>query len=114
MQGEMNKRISGLEERVRIIESRMEELGKRFESFRMNAIRTQREQGEKIKTLIRASAELKRRTDESKEILRRIESKILKTASRAELQEIEAYLELLNPVNLVTRKEVERMIEKGE
>ena len=114
MQGEINKRLSGLEERVRIIESRSEELANRFESFRMNAIKSQREHDEKIKTLIRASAELKRRTDESKEILRRIESRLLKTASRAEIKEIEAYLDLLNPVNLVTRKELEKMFKKGD
>ncbi len=113
MQGETNKRLSGIEERVRIIESRTEELANRFESFRMNTIRSQRDHDEKIKTLIRAAAELKRRTDESKEILRRIESRLLKTASRAEIKEIEAYLNLLNPVNLVTRKELERML-KGD
>lgn len=79
----------------------------------MNAIRSQREHDEKIKTLIRASAELKRRTDEAKEILRRIESRLLKTASRSEIKEIEAYLNLLNPVNLITRKELEKILEKG-
>lgn len=78
----------------------------------MNAIRSQRDHDEKIKTLIKASAELKRRTDESKEILRRIESKLLKTASRNEIKELEAYLELLNPMNLVTRSELERMLKK--
>lgn len=113
MQGEINRRLSGLEERVRIIESRTEELANRFESFRMNVIKSQRDHDEKIKTLIRASAELKRRTDEAKEILRRIESRLLKTASRSEIKEIEAYLNLLNPVNLITRKELEKILEKG-
>lgn len=114
MQGEINKRLGGIEERVRILESRMEEISNRFESFRMNAIRSQRDHDEKIKTLIKASAELKRRTEESKEILRRIESKLLKTASRSEIKELEAYLELLNPMNLVTRSELERMLNKGD
>ena len=114
MQGEINKRLGGIEERVRILESRVEEISNRFESFRMNAIRSQRDHDEKLKTLIKASAELKRRTEESKEILRRIESKLLKTASRNEIKELEAYLELLNPMNLVTRSELERMLNKGD
>jgi len=114
MQGEINKRLGGIEERVRILESRMEEISNRFESFRMNSIRSQRDHDEKIKTLIKASVELKRRTEESKEILRRIESKLLKTASRNEIKELEAYLELLNPINLVTRSELERMLNKGD
>ena len=112
MQGEINKRLSGMEERVRILESRIEEISNRFESFRMNAIKSQRTHDEKIKTLIKASAELKRRTDESKEILRRMESKILKTASRADFKEVEAYLQLMNPLNLVTRSELEKMLKK--
>ena len=114
VQGEINKRLSGVEERIRILESQIEGLSNRFESFRMNSIRSQREHDEKIKTLIKASSQLKRRTEESKEILRRIESKLLKTASRSEIKEINAYLQLLNPVKLVTRKQVERMLKKGD
>ncbi len=114
VQGEINKRLSGVEERIRILESQIEELSNRFESFRMNSIRSQREHDEKIKTLIKASSQLKRRTEESKEILRRIEGKLLKTASRAEIKEINAYLQLLNPVKLVTRQQVEKMLKKGE
>lgn len=103
MQSEMAKRLSGVEERMRMLESRAEELTNRFESFRMNVIRNQNDQGEKVKTLIKAMAEMKRRTDDMKEMLRRMEYKLLKTASRAELAEIEAYLKLLNPVALVKR-----------
>ncbi|MBR9689495.1 MAG: hypothetical protein GOV01_01185 [Candidatus Altiarchaeota archaeon] len=114
MQGEINKRLGGVEERVRILESRIEEISNRFESFRMNAIKSQRDHDEKIKTLIRASSELKRRTDESKEILRRMEGKILKTASRSDIKEIEAYLQLISPLDLVTRKELEKMLKKGD
>ncbi|MBR9681833.1 MAG: hypothetical protein GOV00_03475 [Candidatus Altiarchaeota archaeon] len=103
MQSEMAKRLSGIEERTRMIESRVEEVGNRFESFRMNAIRNQNDVNEKVKTLIKATVEMKRRTDDMKEVLRRVERKLLKTASRAELMEIEAYLNILNPVALIRR-----------
>ncbi len=114
MQSEINKRLSGLEERVRILESRIEEISTRFESFRMNAIKNQKEHSEKIKTLIGASAELKRRTDEFREVLKRVERKLLRTASREDLQALDAYLKLLNPLNLVTRGELERMLKEKE
>jgi len=112
MQSELMKRLSGLEERVRMLEARIDELSTRFESFRSNAIKNQRNHEEKIRVLIKATAELKRRTDEIKEVLRRIESKLLYTASKAEIKEIEAYLKILNPLNLVTREELEKMLKK--
>ena len=43
-----------------------------------------------------------------------MESKILKTASRADFQEIEAYLQLISPLDLVTRSELEKMLKKGD
>ena len=103
MQLEMAKRLSGLEERMRMLESRVEEVTNRFESFRMNAIRNQNDQSEKVKTLIKAMAEMKKRTDEMKEILGRMERKLLKTASRAEIKEIEAYLDTLSPMTLIKK-----------
>jgi len=112
MQTELTKRLSGLEERVRILEARVDELSNRFESFRSNAIKNQRNHEEKIRVLIKAAAELKRRTDEFREILRRIENKLLYTASKAEIKEIEAYLQLLNPLDLVTRKELSKILKK--
>ena len=65
---ELVKRLSGLEERTRILEARIEELSSRFDGFRMNAIKNQKEHDEKIKTLIQASAALKRREDEGRPI----------------------------------------------
>ncbi len=112
MQSELAKRLSGLEERVRMIESRVDEISNRFESFRNNSIRNQRDHDEKIKVLIKAIAELKKRTDEMKEVMKRIESKMLYTASKSEIKEIEAYLQLLNPLDLVTRQELKKMIKK--
>jgi len=99
----MAKRLSGVEERMRMLESRVEELTNRFESFRMNVIRNQNDQGEKVKTLIKALSEMKRRTDEMKEVMKRLERNLLKTASRAELTELEAYLKLLNPLVLAKK-----------
>jgi len=112
MQTEMAKRLSGLEERVRMLEARIDELSTRFESFRSNAIKNQRNHEEKIRVLIQATTELKRRTDEIKEILRRMENKLLYTASKAEIKEIESYLQLLNPLQLVTRREIKKMLKK--
>ena len=103
MQSEMAKRLSGIEERTRMIESRVEEVGNRFESFRMNSIRNQNDVNEKVKTLIKAIVEMKHRTDDMKEVMKRIERKLLKTASRAEILEIEAYLDVLNPIALIKR-----------
>jgi len=99
----MAKRLSGIEERTRMIESRVEEVGNRFESFRMNAIRNQKDVNDKVKVIIKAIAEMKRRTDDMKEVSRRMERKLLKTASRAELMEIEAYLDVLNPIALIKK-----------
>lgn len=99
----MVKRLNGIEERTRMIESRVEEVGNRFESFRMNSIRNQKDVNEKVKTLIKAVVEMKRRTDDMKEVMKRIERKLLKTASRAEIMEIEAYLDVLNPIALIKR-----------
>ena len=103
MQSEMAKRLSGIEERTRMLESRVEEMTNRFESFRMNAIRNQNDMNDKVKVLIKAMAEMKRRTDDMKEMLKRVERKLLKTASRAELMELQAYLDVLNPIALVKK-----------
>ncbi len=110
MDPDVAKRLSGIEERLRILESKVEELSSRFKEFRRNVIRTQREHSEKIKDLIRASAALNSKLKEIKENLKRIEFHLLKVATKAELKEIEAYLELLAPLRFVTREEVEKII----
>ena len=109
---ELVKRLSGLEERTRILEARIEELSTRFEGFRMNAIKNQKEHDEKIKTLIKAVSAIKRREDEIREGMRRIESKLIKTASQSEIKEIEAYLQLLSPLKFVTKNELKRMLKE--
>ncbi len=108
MQSELAKRLSGIEERTRMFESRIEEVTNRFESFRMNSIRNQNEVNEKVKTLIKALSEMKKRTDDINEVLRRVERKLLKTASRSELMEIEAYLNILNPIALIKKGGLKR------
>ena len=109
---ELVKRLSGLEERTRILEARIDEISSRFDGFRMNSINNQKEHDEKIKTLIQAAVALKRREDELREGMRRIESKLIKTASQSELKELEAYLQLLSPLKFVTKNELNRIIKE--
>ncbi len=100
-QGQVWRRISAIEERLRILESRIEDLTSRFESFRMNVINSQKAQSSKIKLLIKGTAELSRKVDELRKIVERVERKLVKAATKAEIKELEAYLALLDPLRKI-------------
>jgi hypothetical protein len=107
-----NVAVSNLLRRMRILEERFINLQKKSQVTEKNMIETNKSDSTGIKELNKDMSEVKKQIKVMNEKIDRIITELKNKANQNEFLVYQKYLELWRPVNFVSRKEVQRMIDE--
>ena len=99
-------------ERVRVLESKYDNLRDRMILVNENLVNEYKKLNEDIKVLDSELKDMKKDIFEIKEALRHILSELQHFARKEHFQVLEKYINMWNPFNFVTEKEVLRLIDE--
>lgn len=94
------------------IESKLNNLRREFEVLKEDAMKKQERLGKEIKVINDDLIELKREREKIQEKMELVIKELKLTAGKEEVMTLKKYMELWNPMNFVTQKEVERIVEE--
>lgn len=100
-----------LNNRLRLLENRTSDLDQKTELIENNLLDYKKEINKEIQVINSELVEIKRGMSKINEDMEEVVKELKLRASREELDVIKKYLDLWNPVNFVSRKEVERIVE---
>ena len=98
--------------RLRILEDRLNNLNRKIEINENNDLQTKKRINLDIKTTNSDLVELKRELEQIKEKLEVITRELPNFASRDEVMVLKKYIDLWEPLNFVTRAELEKMLKE--
>jgi len=99
-------------ERVRVLESKYDNLRDRMILVNENLVNEYKKLNEDIKVLDSELKDMKKDIFEIKEALRHVLSELQHFARKEHFQVLEKYINMWNPFNFVTEKEVLRLIDE--
>ncbi len=105
--GDMNE----LSSRLKVLEDRQANLRRKNQLTEQNMLNINKKLASDIKTLSLGLSETKKQVDEVSERLLQFMHEIKKCAKKEDLNLLERYLEFWNPINFLTRKEAEKLVE---
>ena len=97
--------------RVRILENRYKNLAKREQLAEDNMLRFEQDLNSEVKALKSRVTQTRKHIAQINERIDIISGQMKDAASRHELQEIEAYLRLIEPLEFATRAEMKRLLD---
>lgn len=97
---------------VRGVESKLNSLRREFEVLKEDSARKQEKITKEIKTINSELMELKREGEKTREKMELIIKELKLTADKEEVEVLKKYVEFWNPINFVTQKDVERVVEE--
>ncbi len=107
-----NKKIAELSERTRLLEERVKELRESLHVVDQTMQRRTKLLKDSINDLREEISNLRAQITELRSAIRRIINDLTNTARKSDVKLIEKYIELIDPTNIVTRKDVERIVEE--
>jgi predicted nucleic acid-binding Zn-ribbon protein len=104
--------ISDVNRKMRLMEERINNIRNHVELLESNLIEMNKSVSEELETFNKTFQELRTQMQEDLEKFGRLSENINRLASKESVRVIEKYIELLNPMTLVTRDEVEDIIKE--
>ena len=108
----INKKIAELSERTRLLEERVKELRESLHVVDQTMQRRTKALKDSINDIREEISSLRAQMTELRSAVRRIINDLGNTARKSDVKLIEKYIELIDPTNIVTRKDVERIVEE--
>nr|MCK4929856.1 hypothetical protein [Nanoarchaeota archaeon] len=110
--GRISKNVNNIAASLRILEERYATLRNKSQVSEQNIIELEKEVTEDIKMLSEDLVELKREMNDIKDKLRIISGEINNLVNKNEFKVMERYLDMWQPMNFVTRNELNRLLEE--
>jgi predicted nucleic acid-binding Zn-ribbon protein len=104
--------VNLLSRRVRVIEDRYNNLRRKTQVDEQNVLNINKKLTIEVKTLNTEFNELKSELSDIKNKILQIIEELKKCAKKEELKVVQKYVEIWQPLNFVTRKEVEKLIKE--
>ena len=112
-QNDLSESITNVIRRLRIIETRFENMHKKMQFVEQNMLEQQKKLHTEIKTTTLDVLEVKRGLIELQNRMRTLVKEVQLRASREDVEVLKKYLQFWEPVKFVTAKQVESMIERA-
>lgn len=106
--------ITDLDRRLRILEERYGNIRKKLQLTDQNIIESERGFVKDLKTVNEDTLKLKKQVNDYSEKISIFNDEINQTAKRTDIKLIEKYLDLWDPKNFVTRKELKEYLKQKE
>ncbi len=110
MQSLINKKLAELSERTRLLEERVKEIRESIHVVDQTMNRRTDSLKNSINDIREEVTSLRSQLTELRSAVRRIINDLSNTARKSDVKLIEKYVELMDPTNMVTRKDVERIV----
>jgi anion-transporting ArsA/GET3 family ATPase len=104
--------ISDSNRKMRMMEERVDNLRNHLELLENNMLEMNKSVSEELETFNKTFQELRKQMQDNLEKFSRLAENMDNLASKESVRVIEKYIELLNPMTLVTRDEVEDIIKE--
>jgi len=108
--GDLAKDVNSLTRRIRINEERSVNLRKKIQTIEHNMLMNHKKLLSEVKFINEEISEIKRSFEELKVNIRGFGRELQEAAKKEDIQVLERYINMWEPINFVTRKEVERII----
>lgn len=109
--GRISKNVNNLAASLRILEERYSTLRSKSQVSEQNMIELEKEVTEDVKMLSEDLVELKHELSDIKDKLRLISGEMKNLADKHEFRVMERYLDMWQPMNFVTRDELNKLLE---
>jgi len=104
--------MSQFTRKLRINEERVMNVRRKVQMIEHNMLLSQKKVIGEIKFINQEIAEIKRTCNDLKSHIQQLSHEVEQNARKEDIQVLERYINMWEPVNFVTRKEVERIIEE--
>lgn len=111
-EGLVTDALSQMSRKIRLIEERVDNLKGHLELIENNMLEMNKSISAELEGFNKTARELRREMQENIEKFDRIADSINQLASKESVKVIEKYIDLLNPMTLVTRDEVDEIIDE--
>ena len=108
----LNRKLSEISERVRLLEERSKDTLENLHIVDETMERRTKNLKDSISDIRKELIQIRNEITQIRSILRRVISDLSNAARKSDVRVIEKYIELLDPTNLVTRDDVERIVEE--
>ena len=105
--------LTSINGRLRLMEERLNNLNRKIEIEESNKIESNKKLNVEFKTLNSEITELKRSIEKINETISIITRELPNLAAKDELDVLKKYIELWEPVNFVTRNELEKRLKES-
>ncbi|MBS3137809.1 hypothetical protein J4232_05215 [Candidatus Woesearchaeota archaeon] len=99
--------------RMRVIEERYSSLRKILQVTEQNALKTNKDVHESVKLLTDEVSELKSQLSEIKDEMKLIISELKATAKKEDVEMLDKYINLWEPLNFVTQRDVDIIVKRA-
>lgn len=108
-----NEQFANLISRFRLVEDRQGNLQRKVHLLEENMLSSQKDIKTELKVIHSELTELKRSMDEFQDFASKLGSTLENLATREEVKLIERYVNLLDPTNFISRKHLEKEVERA-
>ncbi len=108
----INRKLAEISERTRLLEERAKEMRENIHIIDETMNRRTQNLKDSINDIRKQITQIKNQITEMRSIIRRIINDLSSTARKSDVRVIEKYIELLDPTSLVTKDDVERIVEE--
>jgi hypothetical protein len=108
----MTNMLSQINKKTRLVEERIDNLRNHVDLLENNILEISKNNSKEFDTFNKNMRDLRKEMQENIEKFDRIAENITQLASKDTVKVIEKYIDLLNPMTLVTRDEVEELIDE--
>ena len=112
VQSPTNKKIAELSERTRLLEERIKELRESLHVLDQTMQRRTSTLKDSVNDLRDEITSLRAHLTELRSAVRRIINDLGNVAHKSDVKLMEKYIELMDPTNIVTRRDVERIVDE--
>lgn len=110
---EANSVIRDVTRRLRVMEERMASDRKNIQLIQQNTVSANKSTSNDIKNMYTELSELKKELSALKDQMNLVVSGLTETAKKEDVKVLEKYIELWEPLNFVTKREVEAMVRRA-
>ena len=110
----LTEQINSLSGRLRMLEERINNLNRKVEVDESNMLENQKRVNVEFKTLSSEIVEVKRAIEEIKETIEMITREMPNLAAKDELDVLKKYIEMWEPMNFVTRDELDKLLKEKQ
>jgi len=104
--------LSSVTTRLRLVEEKYNNLRKKLQFIEQNFLNSRKKQNAETKTIISDIKEIRKEVEELKGVVRHIIEELDSFAKHEEVMVIKKYMDFFEPLNFVTHKEVEKLIDE--